>query len=305
MRTSLLFSLLALPACTTGGGSTAHVAGETDADTDTDADYLEVAALGFEYVGGWDQEAQLLENYVYIDSAGDPQPGGPYVWVTLASLDYFSMSSDTPGFEDEYCEFLAYFYHEPAEFSGMEFDWDAGKGGTGEELETWGAFEGYLEIDLTSFSYRCEELDPDQFEDGDPIATLDGMHFGLGFGPLTDHLFETLKDGEDFDEYQDAYMTQYVAMNHPDGSGGFTFDAYDWNGALLVDTDYDSCVDVDDGSGGTFEVCGEYQVTDDNYYVPGDTNIAPRRSYMVGFSAWLEDTPNLDLSILKDGTAGM
>lgn len=187
----------------------------------------------------------------------------------------------------------------------MEFDWDAGVGGTGTELETWAAFEGYLRVEPDTFSDRCLELNPDQFEGEDPTIVLDHMHFGLGFGPLSPHLYEAFQDGEDFAEYEKAYMTQYIAINHPDGDGGYTFDAYDWNGALLVETDYSSCVLVDDGAGSTFEVCGEYQVTEDDYYVPGDTRNSPRHGFMTGFSAWLEDTPNLDLSLMTNGTEAM
>ena len=306
-------------ACINSGGSTRHVAEEsdtdTDADTDTDTDTGEdtgedtgvdddsllVAALGFEYVGGWDEEGQLLENFVYEDNSGDLAASGYFVRVTLASLKYFEMSSDTPGFEDEYCEFIASFHHAPAELVGVGFDWDAGKGSTGEELETWGSFEGYLEISTNSYSYRCEELNEDQFEGGDPVATLDLMHFGLGFGPLSAYLVDALKDGASYAEYKNSYMAQYIAINHPDGAGGVTFEAFDWNGSILVKTDYESCVEVDDGAGGTFEVCGQPEVTEDSTYVPGDATMGPRHGFNVGFSSWLEDTPNLDLSLFLEG----
>lgn len=317
MRTLISLCLLPLFSCTPSetdgfsdgleGDADTDTDGDSDADTDTDADadYLEVAALGFEYKGGWNEEAQLLENFLYTDSNGDIQAAGPYVLVTLASLEYFSMTSDEPGFENEYCEFIASFYRAPADFKGTEFDWDAGKGGTGLELETWGSFEGYLQVETSSYSDSCYNLNPDVFANGEPTAVIDHMHFGLGFGPLSDHLFEAYKDSEIFPDYELAYLTQYIAMNHPDGAGGYTFDAYDWNGGFLIETDYGECLDVDDGSGGTIEVCGLYQVDADNYFVPGDTTITPRRGYVTGFSAWLEDTPNLDLSILQLGTEGM
>lgn len=264
-------------------------------------DYLEVAALGFEFTGIWNQDLHFLDNYIYEDSNGDLQATIPYVLVTLASLDYFSMTSDDPGFEDEYCEYVAIFRWQEADFKGQEFDWDAGKGGTGLELETWDAYEGYLEVLPDTYSDRCYELDPAVFEGGDPLVVMDGMHFGLGFGPLSDHLYDIYKEGDTFADYELAYMTQYIAINHPDGSGGYTFDAYDWNGGLYIETDFGACVDVDDGAGGTFEVCGQPQVDADSYYVPGDTTIEPRYNFVRGFSAWLEDTPNLDLSILKEG----
>jgi hypothetical protein len=210
------------------------------------------------------------------------------------------MTSDDPGFEDEYCEFIAFFYYAPASFQGTEFDYDAGKGGTGVELETWGSFEGYLEVLPDSYSDRCYELDPEVFAGGDPLETLDGMHFGLGFGPLSDYLYETYSASESFAEYEDAYMSQYIAINHPDGAGGYTFDAYDWNGSLLIQTDYDYCITIESESG-DFDVCGLPEVTEDNYYVPDDATIRPSHGYVTGFSWWLEDTPNLDLSILKEG----
>ena len=312
-----LLSLCALAACGKPSGSTtAHTASgdtDTDADTDTsdtgpviDEDYLEVAAFGFEYLGGWNQEEQLLENYLYTDSAGDLAAGGPVVIVTLTSLAYFSMDSSTAGFEDEYCEFVATFHYGVSDtLTGTAFNWAAGKGSTEVALETWGAFEGYLEVLPDTFSDRCLELDPEVFDGGDPTAVMDHMHFGLGFGPPSDHLVEFYSEGESYATYEKAFMSQFIAMNHPDGEGGYTFEAFDWNGAYLVETDYDECLDVDDGAGGTFEVCGLYQVDDDDYYVPGNAKESPRHGYVRGFSAWLEDTPNVDLSLFQDGTSGM
>jgi len=48
-------------------------------------------------------------------------------------------------------------------------------------------------------------------------------------------------------------------------------------------------------------VCGLVQVDNDSY-VPGDATVSPRHGFVVGWSAWLEDTPNLDLSLLLEGT---
>ncbi|HND34547.1 MAG TPA: hypothetical protein PLA94_31305, partial [Myxococcota bacterium] len=83
-------------------------------------DYLEVAAMGFEFTGVWNNDLHFLDNYVYEDANGDLQATIPYVLVTLASLDYFSMTSDDPGYDDEYCEFVAVFRWQAADFKGQE-----------------------------------------------------------------------------------------------------------------------------------------------------------------------------------------
>lgn len=288
---------------------------DTASTTDTasgNVDYLEVIALGFEFDGSWDQATGEIEPYLLYPDLNASNGGVPFlistnfVEVTLASAEYFEGTTDDP---DEYCSFDTIFTGFESSASGTQFDWDAGDGGTGVDLLTWGMFDGYLTILPDSLSERCFELDPEQFTGGDPFAMLDGMHFGLGFGPLSPYLEEwlfgtttptTSTTGLD---YSNSYMTQYIAINHPDGSGGYTFPAYDWNVGLYVDTDYETCANYTyTTTSYTYEVCGLVGVDVDlDQYLPGDVNIQPIHGFQLGNSAWLEDTPNLDLTLMREG----
>ena len=275
----------------------------------TDGDFLEPVAVGFEYVGAWDQEVGVLEDdYLYPDL--EDTNGGPFallstVNVSLATSAYFGMESDDPAIDAEHCDFLAFFVSTPGPLDVEEFNWDAGVGGTGVPLETWGTFEGYLVILEDTLDDTCYDLDPSVFPGGDPIETFDNMHFGMGFGPLSIYNEQRLAEAyaEEWPDYQDAFMSQYIAINHPDGAGGYTFTAYDWNTALLVETDYNECQTVD-GTSTSFDVCGMVQIEEQDggyVYVLGDVTDQPIHAYMNGSAYWYEDFPNLDLSLLKEG----
>ena len=135
------------------------------------------------------------------------------------------------------------------------------------------------------------------------------MHFGFGYGPLSPYLDETLAEGDpEWDTVSQAYISQFIAINHPDGNGGVDFIGFDWNAALLVETDFSVCSTVfyyDDAGVPTtegVELCGLVQVdVDDLTYVLGDQNAGSIHAYTQGFSMWLEDTPNFDLTLLKEG----
>lgn len=282
--------------------------GETETGDTAGNEPLEVAALGFEYVGVWNQDTNTLEPYLFPDiygTIGYATPNTPVVYITLANLEYFSSAGEPD--EDMYCTIGATFEGQPADVPVEAFDYDAGRGSTGQALATWGMLEGKLSI--YGMSERCSELDPAVWPGGDPMALLDGMHFGLGFGPMSPYVEETLStDNPDWDEVKDAYISQFIAINHPGDNGGVEFVGYDWNGAFLVETDFNSCGEFfyygEDGELTTegVEICGELQVNvDDLTYVLGDSNEQPIHAYQQGFSLWLEDTPNLDLNILKDG----
>lgn len=309
MRTFALPTLLVLSiaGCTppkeTDSGSSLTKPSDSDADTDTDSDsdtdvgdYLEVAAIGFAVRGVYDQEnPTTLGGFLFDDGNGGIGYSYPYVVVKLATADYFGMSSDDPGYEDEYCSFIAGYSHVASDGSGEEFDYDAGKGGTGGKLETWGAYDGSLFIVADSMTDNCYNLDPAVFDGGDPINYMDGMRFGVAVGPLSPFLETTFSDNTTFSDIQDSYLTQFIAINHEDG-----YHYYDWSAALLVDTDFTECKTIDNGTGATDEICGLLQV-DGDQYVLADATQSPIHDYMTGFSYWFEDLPNLDLTILKDG----
>jgi hypothetical protein len=321
MRTTGLVIGVLLTACgekEEGGDDASLPAGDADTDVDIDdtetgdtgfLEYLDVIALGFEYRGIWNQETGDLEPYLYPDlygTNGAPFALLPIVEVKLASLEYFEGSTDVP---DEYCSFLTLFSYFPSDAVGTEFNWDVGDGGTGVDLETWSMVDGFLTILPDSLDDRCYELDPEVWPGGDPYDYIDGMHFGMGHGPLSPYLidwlgpFDTTTSTNPYD-YSNAYMSQFIAINHP-GSGGseYTFPAYDWNTALLVETDHTECVSYEyTTTTYVYDVCGMIGIDDElGVYIPGDVREQPIHGFVTGNSAWLEDTPNLDLSILKLG----
>lgn len=297
-----------IPSDDSGTGNTDDSGATDDSGTTDDGDYLDVVAVGFEYVGVWDQELDVLDYYSLYPDLDDTN-GGPFlnpslVRVSLATTAYFGMDFDDPNIDYEHCDFYAYFISVPAPLTVEEFDWESGVGGSGVPLETWGTYEGYLAVDVDSLDDTCFDLDPAVFPDRDPISVFDGMHFGMGFGPLSPYNDTRLSESyaEEWPDYENSYMSQYIAVNHPDGAGGYTFTAYDWNSALLVETDYSVCADFDDGSGGTVEICGECQIdADAGVFILDDVNDQPIHNYILGNSFWFEDFPNLDLSILKEG----
>jgi hypothetical protein len=287
---------------------------EETGDTAASDDALVVAAIGWEVRAAWNQEANALEGWVEDDWAGTnggiPSAYPVYVLVTLANLEYFESASGAAD-TDNYCQVAALFQYVPTTQSGEAFDWDRGFGGTGDELPTSAFYEGVLTFLPDTADERCSELDTELFPSGDPYDVLDGMRFGVGYGPLSPYLLdlyttEFSDSGEDFSEVSKSYITQFIAVNHDDGDGGVTFPAYDWNSGYAVETDYEApCVEYTFTST-TYvaEYCGVATIdaTDPNaaFYVGGDATVVPFHGLVLGGSRWLEDTPNLDLSNLKD-----
>ncbi len=292
-------------------------AGDTGTTTDTGTpfvDPLEVAAIGWELKAGWNQELNQLEGWLNPDingtNGGQPWGSVPYVLVTLANLEYFQGAPGSTPDPDNYCEVLAFFDYIATSQVGEEFNYDSGFGGTGTELPTLAFFEGVLRFIPETADERCSELDSDVFPGADPYELMEGMRFGVGFGALSPYLLETATqawadDGQDFADDDQAYLTQFIAVNHDDGSGGVSFPAYDWNTAFYVETDYTQCINATYTSTTfTYEYCGLVQIDETDpanpVYVSGDTTVGPVHGYMSGGSWWLEDTPNLDLSLLKE-----
>lgn len=279
--------------------------------------YLEPAAIGIEYVGLWDEAGNSLNSYIYPDVDGTNNGVGTAVTdvvrITLASLEYFTQATTDEERAYQSCEMLAYYYNAPSEFESHEFDWDAGYGSTGNVMSTWSSFEGFVGIIDSSMSERCLELDPNEYVNGDPIDAFDGMRVGIAFGEMTEHIESVFEDyttdDADFaaywEESSNSYMTQYVAINHPnsDEASGFDFIGYDWNYTFLVEVDMEVCESVLDEEGELIEeICGEFQVNaEDSTYVLQNADLDPRLGFVSGGSFWLEDFPNLDLDLLKLG----
>ena len=145
------------------------------------------------------------------------------------------------------------------------------------------------------------------WEDGDPAELFHGMHFGLGFGPLSSYMTAQYEDSDGWDVETDpySYFTMYTAMNHPseEEALGWDFVGYDFTSGLFVEVDRYSCT-YDPG----FEVCGEVQIdpsTDGSGYVyrTGDfrEDVGERFAFVTGSAWWYEDFPNLDLDLMKEG----
>jgi len=278
--------------------------------------YLEPAAIGIEYIGVWDQEDDSLNKFVFPDVEGSNGGVGTamydYVRITLASLEYFTQATTDEERDYQSCEMLAYYFSAPSDFESHEFDWDAGFGSTGNVMSTWGSYDGFVYIIESSMTERCLELDPNTYVNGNPIDTFDGMRVGVAFGEMTEHVESVFEgyteDDADFAEYweesSNSYMTQYIAINHPNASEdtGFDFIGFDWNYTFLVEVDMETCESVERDDGSVEEFCGEFQVNaEDSTYVLQNADLDPRHGYVSGGSFWLEDFPNLDLDLLKLG----
>ena len=328
MKTAQLISILAisLTACVpdgeitddTGEDKDGLTVGEPSSDPSIEDtfEYLEPAAIGIEYVGIWDQAGDSLNRFVYPDvdgsNGGEGTPVYDYVVITLASLEYFTQATTDAEREYQSCEMVAYYFSAPADFESHEFDWDAGYGSTGNVMSTWGAYDGFVSIIESTMTERCFELDPDSYVNGDPIDAFNGMRVGIAFGEMTDHLNGVYDNyasqDSDFEEYwtenKNSYMTQYVAINHPNSSeeSGFDFIGYDWNTTFLVEVDMTVCESVEYDDGSVEEFCGEFKVdAEENTYMLANADLDPRLGFVSGSSSWLEDFPNLDLDLLKLG----
>jgi hypothetical protein len=161
-------------------------------------------------------------------------------------------------------------------------------------------------------SDRCGDIDPSSgIIDGDLLNHFNGMHFGLALGDRSSYHTESWEEADWWDdEYDKAYHTQYIAMNHPnaDTSTGWDFIGYDWTTSLYSPADPDSCFDFVYEDGSSEEMCGEMILEEGDEpgsysYVLGDTSedVGSRYALLLGNSWWYEDFPNLDLDDLLDG----
>lgn len=319
MRYAIL-AALALVAC--GGGSEEKDGTSTDGATnelppgytedtapgtdDTSApplDPLVVAAIGWEVDAGFDAEAQLIEPYLYPDfngtNGGAPFGFSPNVLVTLASIEYFGGGDP----EVESCTFYAFFSGAASDYATEQFDYDSGRDSTGIAAPAYAIFEGTLTIIESSLSDRCDELDTDLFPTGEPMDLLDGMRFGVAYGPQTPYITEQLSSGfgADWATYENAILTQFIAINHPNDAGGVDFVGFDWNYGLFLETDYTECVYYPTTGGGSYDICGIIGADNAGYFLLGDATATPLHGVTLGASLWLEDTPNFDVTRLKEG----
>jgi hypothetical protein len=175
-----------------------------------------------------------------------------------------------------------------------EFNWVSGIGGTGVLVDEWQAWEGGLVFDWSTAGELCAESTVD-------LALFDGMHFGLGIGPLSSFMTTEYEDLDDWDASTDPYnhASQYIAMNHPDSSTslGYDFIGYDFNGMFFGQADMTICADG---------VCGGFKADADDLLVGGDhrLDVGSRLAYVQGSAWWFEDFPRLDLDMMGSGFSG-
>ena len=116
----------------------------------------------------------------------------------------------------------------------------------------------------------------------DLFNAFDGMHLGIGFGPMTTYLEAGWQEQALLD-YGDTMFAIYIGMN--DSSGAFV--GKDWTTGLLFQ----------------WEESTKTPLNVDNAYVPSD--LSSVTSLPSGFvrssSYWFEDFPVLDLTNLADG----
>ena len=131
--------------------------------------YLEPVAIGFEYTGVWNQTEDTLNPYLYPDldgsNGGEAYDVSDLVKVTLATGDFFGMSSDDPDREDEICEFYTYFESVSSDFPVEEFDWQTGVGGSGTSIGAWASMKAtwsfwtpHLQIVATIWIQLCSQM---------------------------------------------------------------------------------------------------------------------------------------------------
>ena len=209
------------PPLNTGKDVTTPATDETGVSTTETAvpSILEVIAIGWEFDGVWDQENKTLGGYLFPDiygTYGYTPYRSPTVYITLASQDYFSAGGTGPPDASLYCLVAASFDGVDTTLDPEAYDYDKGQGSTGVKLPYYGFFEGTLTV--IGMTDECNNLDPAVYPGGEPTSTLDGMHFGVGFGPLSPYLETTLSEafGEpDWTDNQMAYISQFIAINEP------------------------------------------------------------------------------------------
>jgi hypothetical protein len=273
------------------------------------------AAIGVEIESGISAAGQLT----YASYPGSTTVEPPLLIISITDVEYFDLSSESPERRNHVCEFYAEFPHivqyDPG--LGYAFDWEAAGGITGATFPLWFFAEGSAAIYSNGIAYEEDGETPyldengeyvdapactSLFEQGYPEA-IDGMHVGIGFGPLTPYLtediYEDFKD-PDLAEIEASITGMFVAINHPNAAepGGYDFLPMDWGGAYFFEA-FVSATELVDGDGNTFVAdVAAVTVTPDNLLVYS----TPQEDALVrGYPFWYEDYPNLDLSLLKEG----
>jgi hypothetical protein len=282
-----------------GGGATA-----VDSEGGGGASGWEPVAVGFELIAGINED-NVLGPFTSTDSVA-PFNAVPFVVLTLASIDYFSGSTD------ESCEMLALIVPEdglPDEFdfrypSGDDHDvltmaeqgasvgWDEGpESASPVAYATW---SGRLLLDPLDDNCTGIIDGPETWFDAPGAAgseayePFQNMRIAFQIAQHTDYLLSGWTTTTDaWDTYGNAMMAEYICVNRPEGN----FECQDWTTARFWEVEDESLKPVVDG---------DYLVpsTAEPNNQPAGTELP--LAYINGNARWYEDFVRLDFTNLAD-----
>jgi hypothetical protein len=119
------------------------------------------------------------------------------------------------------------------------------------------------------------------------MAKFDGMHFGMGFGPMTEFL-QGVWSPQILETQGHGMFAQYIAINDKDG----VFTGTDWTAAILFKWDEDTHEIIFDETGSAIA----QEVSPTGAEPPPLPN-----GYVFPKAYWYQDLPLMDLDNLKDG----
>ncbi|MEL6342902.1 MAG: hypothetical protein AAFV53_07195 [Myxococcota bacterium] len=302
---------------TFGGGDTDN----NDDDDDDDEEEEEIipfdpVAVGVEFEAGLDPIFKS-EFLIYRYQSAAETFLRPLVTLSVTNIDYFSLPAGSTE-EDRNanrCQLLAEFDYviDDTPPTALAFDYESGTGFLSESYQLNFFAEGAANI--IGYSALLDETgevvrDADgilvpsnncqQIIDQGVYDQLDGMHLGIGFGPMSDFMrTELFDDYADFEEDQiDAIAGAYIAMNHPaDNEDGYNFIPTNWNYMYYFagEIEPDSAIDADGNAFDSVLVTVDPSSSNLEFSTPFDGN------FVRVFPYWYEDFPNLDLDNMKAG----
>ena len=287
----------------TGTATTGATGGDgvETADTGND-DTWEPVAIGFEFTLV-KLDNQQLSHWCDTPNCDQTQAYPPQIRATLASMAYFSGSSD------EYCDVIGFF--DPLSGSSSEypqpldppFDLAAmmevqdGKTESA-SLVPFAAYEGTMTI--VDYS-DCDGKLPKKTWGVGASRVLDvfgDMKIGFALGKHTDYQLSAWESWDELEDYQDGMLSMYIAINHPAsrlGGSDITFHGEDWTTAFMWEYDPSTNMPV------------TVEETDGDYYQIVNVAAVPPGGELPGVyinssAYWYHDFPLMNFDILKDGT---
>ncbi len=233
MRMTLAsIALFALAGC--GGGSTDPTdppptnltytcdTGNCDTGGPVGPQYIDPVAVGFEVRGNLHDDGTI--HPIILDDGSEQ---GPFVILTFAGEDYFGADS-TEAQAGLFCEVGATLAATPKPFNDPAID-----SFDGQPL-AW-SYETNLILEWEFQDTGCGTvLDPAVYGQGgvDLISQFDGMHFGFGFGNMTERLWSGEgKDDPANDDFRTEIFGVYIAANDNQGH----FGGCDWDYGFLFE----------------------------------------------------------------------